>query len=700
MEFLNSLLPAIQHFGFFGYWIVLLASLGESLAFVGTVIPGGVIVVLAGFFSARGYLDLGDLIWFAAIGAILGDSISYWLGTKGAQLFRSENRILKLSLLEKGETFFKKHGNKSILLGRFIGPLRPIVPFVAGLFKMNKRSFLVWNITSAFLWATSYLLLGYFFGGAIDVIEMWSTRAGFFALIVFFSLGILWFLIKKSPALISLMFSVGGSIKEAIISNPDIRKLVERHPYFFAFVKRRLNREKFSGLSLTLLCVGFIYVLSLFFGIVQDVVSSDLIVAADIRVANLLFAFRDAELLTLFTWITVLGKWQIVVSGAIVASLVLWLWRKRTYIFPLWITIVGSEIFNLLGKLAFHRPRPDVAYYMESGFSFPSGHATIAVAFYGFLTYVLFRESKHWGRKANAIFWGLTIIFAIGLSRLYLGVHFVSDVWGGYLSGLLWLIIGITFFEWIRTWRKTEPIGVSSRVKIISSALILLQLGLYVVFASHYQPPRNVPLPDKVIILTENILEPFSDSALPVFTETLIGTKQEPLSFLIVAKNDTLLIEVMNRAGWRTADQATFSTVFNLAKFAALSQSYPTAPMTPSFWNAVVHDFGFEKETETQSVRERHHARFWRTSLETADGNRVYVGTASLDIGLKWLVTHKIGPDIDTERELLFTDLQNTGLIATSNRESFTTPTLGENFSGDAFFTDGKMYLIFFEIIK
>ena len=64
------------------------------------------------------------------------------------------------------------------------------------------------------------------------------------------------------------------------------------------------------------------------------------------------------------------------------------------------------------------------------------------------------------------------------------------------------------------------------------------------------------------------------------------------------------------------------------------------------------------------------------------------------DNAIKWLVTHKISPDIDTERELLFTDLHNAGHIATASKESFVPPTLGENFSGDAFFTDGKIYLV------
>ncbi len=694
MEFFTSLLPTIEHLGLIGYWLVLLVSFAESLAFVGEFVPGGILVVLAGFLSAQGYLDLGDLIWFAAIGAILGDSLSYWLGSKGTRFFRNENRILKLSHLEKGEQFFKRHGEKSILLGRFIGPMRPIVPFVAGLFRMRQRTFLFWNIVSGFLWATGYLLLGYFFGGAASAIEAWTTRTGFFAFVALVSILVLWFLVKRSRGIFSFLFSIAVSIRDAIIVNRDVQKLVERHPRTFAFLKRRLNRERFSGLPLTLILVAFVYVVSLFLGIVEDIITSDPIVAADIRVANLLYAFRDMELITFFTWVTLLGKWEIVFGGAIVATILLWLWRKRVYVFSLWFTLIGSEIFNLLGKLAFHRPRPEIAYYAEHGFSFPSGHATIAMAFYGFLTYVLVRETKKWGRKAAILFWGLIVILAIGLSRLYLGVHYVSDVWGGYLSGALFLIIGIALVEWIKhRQQNAAPFFASPRVKIISGTLIAILVGFYALFILQYHPPLNTPQSEQPVVAT-NVLAQFQENKIPQFTETLLGNKQEPLNIIVEAKNDAAFVQTMSAAGWRLADQATVGSVFILAKSAALNENYPTAPMTPSFWNDRVHDFGFEKETPAQNVKERHHARFWRTNLQTQSGERVYVGTASFDSGIKWLVTHKISPDIDTERELLFADLQNTGLVATSSRETFVAPVLGENFSGDRFFTDGKIYLI------
>ena len=73
----------------------------------------------------------------------------------------------------------------------------------------------------------------------------------------------------------------------------------------------------------------------------------------------------------------------------------------------------------------------------------------------------------------------------------------------------------------------------------------------------------------------------------------------------------------------------------------------------------------------------------------------IYVGTASFDSGIKWGVTHRINPDIDTEQEFLFSDLQKTGRITDAQKQQFVDPKLGRNFSGDLFFTDGKLYVIF-----
>lgn len=203
MDFIFQLFPTFEHLGIFGYWVAFLAAFLESLAIVGTFIPGAIIVIIFGFLSAQGYFNIIDLIWFVAIGAILGDVVSYYLGTKGKMFFKNENKLLHISHLETGEDFFRKHGNKSIFLGRFIGPLRAMVPFVAGLSKMDIKVFLFWNITSGVLWAIIHVLIGYFFGGTMSAVEAWMGRIGFIIVGLILVGVAVYFVYKKGRNLIS-----------------------------------------------------------------------------------------------------------------------------------------------------------------------------------------------------------------------------------------------------------------------------------------------------------------------------------------------------------------------------------------------------------------------------------------------------------------------------------------------------------------
>lgn len=188
----------------------------------------------------------------------------------------------------------------------------------------------------------------------------------------------------------------------------------------------------------------------------------------------------------------------------------------------------------------------------------------------------------------------------------------------------------------------------------------------------------------------------FDKYQLPKYTETLTGRYQEPLSFIIAAQDDQALIKTLQKAGWHLADQITFSTLAKLVRITMRDENYLTAPITPDFWDSTVHNFGFEKATRANNTRERHHVRFWKTNIKTQDGKNIYLGTASLDAGLKWCITHKIAPDIDTERELLFADLAGMEKSLNFKKVKFMDPALGKNSAGDTFFTDGQLYLVSF----
>ncbi len=706
MNFFNSIYIAIQHSSVFGYLLFASVFFLESLAFIGLLIPGTVFLMIAGFLVARNIFDPEIIIPLALFSTLLGDLISFYWGTKGKDYFKFENKLLKTSYLEKGEKFFDAHGNKSVFLGRFIGPIRPLTSFIAGLCRMKKIKFYILNFLSAVFWVGIYFVLGYFFGQAFRVIELWSNRLGLFlfGLFIFFILVYLLkiFVIKESKYVFSFLKSIFESIKEALFENEDVKKLIEKYPRIFRFIKKRLNYKIFTGFPLTLLAVVFIYFIFSFLAVLRNVLTSGVIVDIDLRVLNLLEIFRHPLLTRAFLWITVLGKGSLIAIFTVLFSILLLAWKKRYYLISLWVAVVSSAIFELLLKMIIKRPRPEDAVYIEKGFSFPSGHAALSTALYGFLIYFFWRNLKRWKTKINILFFNISLIIIVSLSRLYLGVHYFSDVWAGFLLGASGLILGITIGEWLafKFEYKKEKISINSKMKIISVAVILLAVGSYFFSARSFKPLLKDEEPRNPIVINSPY-DLLNSTSFPRYTETLTGTRQEPLSFVIIADNQEEIINMFEKAHWHLADQIDFHSLGKMVKALGEKKGYEDAPMTPSFWNTEVHTLGFEKLVNSNSIKKRHHIRLWDTGYVLKNGKVIYVGSASFDVGLKWGLsfmelglTHKISPDVDTERELVFGDLSKTGLIRSAKEEQFVPPTLGQNFTGDQFFTDGKIYII------
>ncbi len=694
MDFFLSLLPSVSSLGVAGYVLVSGIALAESLPFIGLVFPGTVFVLLAGFFSSQGYLDFGWLIVSVSFGAALGDWIGYRLGAGGVGFFRREKGILRASHFEKGRKFFRTHGVRSVFFGRFIGSLRPVMPFVAGRAGLSRERFLIVDVAASLLWAWSHLLVGYFFGGAAAVIGTGFTRASAFLLAIASLVFLLWYVARRARRYVRVVRSIVRSIARAIMENPDMGRFADRHPGAVRFLKRRTDRTRFSGRSLTLLSVAFAYLFFLFSGVVEGVVTAEPILLVDQRVANLMYAFRDTGFVDAFLWITLLGRADTVAVVTVAVVAILIFRNRRPLVVPFLVAVGGSQAFVTIGKSLAHRVRPDIAYYAEPSFSFPSGHATLAVALYGFIAYILLRKAgRRFRYRTLILFSTLVTVVGIGLSRLYLGVHFLSDVWGGFLLGSLWLLIGISIAEaGARTRRPDGPTLPWKR--FVTIAVLIAVSARYLHEGLRYEPVRSVVVRSEDAVVSDEVVPAFSVAGLPRYSETFSGTHQEPMSFVVTAADDQAFVAAMERAGWLLSDPVTVANMTRLAEISLLGGRYPRAPMTPSFWNTRVHDFGFQKETSSATVHERHHARFWKTPIRGTDGAAVYVGTASLDTGIKWVVTHRIDPDIDTERETFVSDLVSAGVVVASERIRFVNPVLGKNFSGDPFFTDGEAYVL------
>lgn len=231
-------------------------------------------------------------------------------------------------------------------------------------------------------------------------------------------------------------------------------KFRQRYPVLSQFIINRFNTKVFVGLPLTLILLVFAVNLGLLSQLTESVLELAWVVTVDKKVTAFLFSMRSNTWSRIFYTITQLGEANAVfIIGGVVTVIFLYL-RNFVAIVAFWLTMAGVGLSTRYGKTFISRERPeDVAYYAVEHFSFPSGHATTAIALFGILAYFLYRR-YHAHTKRKLLLW-LTalLILLIGFSRIYLGVHYLSDVLAGFLLGGLWLLVGISLVE-VMQYRK------------------------------------------------------------------------------------------------------------------------------------------------------------------------------------------------------------------------------------------------------
>jgi undecaprenyl-diphosphatase len=234
----------------------------------------------------------------------------------------------------------------------------------------------------------------------------------------------------------------------ARILNTGFGKIIAaKYPRLFKFIAERLSLNKFIGLPLTLLFVVFTANLLVFNEIAESIENSRWMLAIDNLFAQFLFSIRTNQVANSFFYFSKVGSLRVVIAVGSIAALVLLFQRKFIYVVALLISLAGSGITILLGKLYFHRVRPDgLSFYNETTYSFPSGHALIAVSFYGLLFYFIIRHSINY--KLRWTIFSILFILFLGYSRLYLCVHYLSDVFAGYSLGFLWFLLAVSVVEW------------------------------------------------------------------------------------------------------------------------------------------------------------------------------------------------------------------------------------------------------------
>lgn len=381
--------------------ILFIATVVESLPFVGILFPSESLTVFFGILAFKGIVDIYALIFIAFIGLFIGDEIGYKIGQKFDEDFIKKNSKKLRINEEKYESIKSSLDNnlfKILLIGRSNGFTRWLIPFIAGSNNIDYKKFTIANLATAAFWSPAFLLGGYFLG---NMFEQYGKYLGIGILIA---------------TIVSFVFY---------------------KTYKYLDNKGYLKRNDFKLLIINL--TG----LYIFSKMLEDVIDLEYIVKLDMLIHDNISQIYSTFLTKLMIIITSVDN--IIPITIITLSIVIYLYYKKYYneMLFLFISVTGASFLMVIIKSIIERPRPELKVIEVVGYSFPSGHATISTALGFTIFYILKDKIKY---RKSFLMLCIIIPLLISFSRIYLNVHYLSDVLAGISLALFWVsLIAIIF---------------------------------------------------------------------------------------------------------------------------------------------------------------------------------------------------------------------------------------------------------------
>ena len=471
------------------YGLVFLISFLESLAFFGIVMPGAFLMFGLGVVIANGALGFHPAALAATFGALCGDGLSYWLGR------RFKDRLTALwpfsrhpGMLADGRSFFHRHGGKSILLGRFIGPIRPVAPLVAGMLGLAPVRFAAVDLPAALGWSYAYLLPGVVFGTSLTVSKAVSTRITVLALL-----------------LVLILWSCAWTLRR------------------LAFILEGRERKGERLLFSCLIGVAVAATMSLA-AVIHSIRLHGLPSAFDRGLHHLLQALATPWGDHLFGAVSRLGD-DFSYTGLVLAVLLVLLGKRCYRSAGFWLAhgVIAAGSVRVL-KLIVHSPRPLDLYQGPANYGFPSGHALMSAALLGFFG-VLWARGKEDAWRWLFLGGAVLIALLMGLSRLYLGVHWPSDVLGGLAIG--WLLTSLGGLAFLLTAPETIPRRRLAMAMVAGWLLTAMVHGIFAPSPDPAGPARH----QQTQTMTADAWSDGGWQTLPGRRTDLGGERRQPILF-------------------------------------------------------------------------------------------------------------------------------------------------------------------------
>lgn len=554
-------------------WITFLISLSESLAIIGSIIPGSVTMTAIGILAGSGVMRIDLTLIAATLGAIVGDGASYALG------YLFSDRLTNLwpfrrypKWLNYGKDYFARYGATSVLIGRFVGPMRSIIPVIAGMMRMSHWRFFLANAVSAMGWAILYIVPGILIGQASSELSTESATRLFLLILVL--LGILWLLSFGTKWLLV------NANQYLSVKLDKLWHRLARHPRIGRYINRltpkdETNHYPTAGLIILLiLSVGLSY---LFITLSHDTWASPLNNTVYLFLQSLRTQSFDAFFVVIRLMISPLSLGALIIATTLSA-----LYYRNWRILGYWLSLslVASLSVFLLTHSMSKSTLPDgqpIPLHLDI-------HLTFATALFGFL---MFYFSAHY-KTILALVLRIVILLLLclaGIAAIYLGDAWTTNVLAAYFVGL-----SLCLLHKIAYRRYTPASSQSQRPIVFICTMVLLASGLSYKLYFKTLLKTHCPHP-KQYVITDHVWWNQERPLLPMYSTNRIGQFSELLNIQYLGSLQTLenslhlygwkrqsrsfLHTLLLRAGGKTMlDTAPFMPPLYLNKKPALTMTY------------------------------------------------------------------------------------------------------------------------------
>ncbi len=415
--------------------LVFLLAAGESAAFLGFFLPGEVAVILGGVLAGTGVVPLAVMLPVAIAGAVIGDSVGFWLGDRFGPWVLQRRRLARFAgRIDAAKQSIAKSGWWALVVARFTSVLRAVVPFTAGMATMPYRTFALGNIIGGVLWATTYTLIGYVAGNNWPTVEHWLGRGG---------------LMLAGVVVVALLIAWAGRwvarSRERVVKRfePIVRTRFAR---WVARVMERPARRMAPVLYLWPVALVTIGGLWLFTGMLQDVIGQEEFFFFDRRALDYAATHQVPAITNSAHTILSLTPVWVSIAASLIVGVVFLTRRHFERAAGIAIAVAGQWAIVQVTRFIVDRTAPPLVQIVPGGeYGFPSERVA-ALAVFLVIAAWPWRPRK-WESTVGRFVVAAVLVTVIGAAEMVLLLAYPSDVLSGLTVGVGWTVLALTLAD-------------------------------------------------------------------------------------------------------------------------------------------------------------------------------------------------------------------------------------------------------------